>query len=233
MGTSLGRVERRTNRPRRGAHRPTASVSLPTGENEDGQKHECPVCMTSMDNGNVFSFPCGHCVCTECDVKLQGRGFYSCPTCREPRAGYSTQDVDEAANARVNRDRLNEAANGQQTVSTTTLEHNGSFYHVIFLNDESSTARPYDVLRTVDADGTLLEAGEGNAASARHPQDATNAPDTPDNPDVSGRNTISVSGPLAEMLHGLVQPSSMGAFLQRHNALSTLLTARNTRPRFL
>lgn len=230
MGTSLGRIERRTHRPRR-AHRPTASVSLPIGENEDGQ-HECPVCMTSMDGTNVFDFPCGHCVCNECDGKLQRRGFHSCPTCREPRVGYSREEVDEAANARVHRDRLNEqVANGQEPMSTTTLEHHGSHYHVIFIHDESSIARPYDVLRTVHADGTIE--GAGNDASAGRHSQGTNAPNTPDEANASGHNNlVSVTGPLAEMLQGLIEPTSMGSFLQRHDALSTLLTARNARPRY-
>lgn len=189
--------------------------------------------MTGMDGVNVFSFPCGHCVCNECDDKLQARAFYSCPTCREPRAGYNREDVDAAASARVQRDQLNEhVENDGQHVATTTLEHNGNFYHVVFLRDESSTSRPYDVLRTVNSNG-VIEEGDAVEAAGSHPQ-VLDLPNNPEDAHTSGRNNlVSLSGPLAEMLRGLVQPNDMASFVQRHDALSTQLTARNARPRFL
>ena len=100
------------------------------------------------------------------------------------------------------------------------------------MRDESSTSRPYDVLRTVNANG-VIEGGDAVEAAGSHPQ-VLDLPNNPEDAHAIGRNNlVSLSGPLAEMLRGLVQPNDIESFAQRHDALSTLLTARNARPRFL
>ena len=131
MGTALGRIDRpnRSRRPRRVA---TPTLSLPTGEDEDGP--ECPVCMNAL-GAQTFAFPCGHCVCSGCDVQLQQRGFYACPTCREPREGVTRAQVDAAATARVRRDELSEylpSGAGFQGPSSF-VEHNGHTLSLIHI----------------------------------------------------------------------------------------------------
>ena len=42
---------------------------------------------------------------------------------------------------------------------------------------------------------------------------------------------IVLSGPLAQMVEEMLQPTTLPDFLRRHDALSSLLTAANARPR--
>ena len=238
MGTALGRIDRpnRSRRPRRVA---TPTLSLPTGEDEDGP--ECPVCMNAL-GAQTFAFPCGHCVCSGCDVQLQQRGFYACPTCREPREGVTRAQVDAAATARVRRDELSEylpSGAGFQGPSSF-VEHNGHTYQVVFLRDEASAARPFDVLRTIGVDGVLdenvppSEQGAGGHRRVGPGQGPVVIDLTDDDSPVATRvhnEGMVLSGPLAQMVEEMLQPTTLPDFLRRHDTLSGLLTAANARPR--
>jgi hypothetical protein len=235
MGTALGRIER-PNRSRRQPRRAAPVVSLPTGENEDG--HECPVCMVAMGS-TTFAFPCGHCVCTNCDSKLQERGFYACPTCRQPREGVTRAQVDAAASARVQRDQLSDQLHMSPAGRASFVEHNGSTYQIVFLRDESDTARPFDVLRTVGVDdvaGQTTERGAGGHRRVGVGQEPVVIDLTNDDSGVdasvadNGRGLV-LSGPLAQMVEELLQPTHLLDFLHRHNSLTSLMTAVNARPR--
>lgn len=235
MGTALGRIER-PNRSRRQPRRSAPVVSLPTGEDEDGC--ECPVCMSAMGSA-TFAFPCGHCVCTDCDIKLQERGFYACPTCRQPREGVTRAQVDAAASARVQRDQLSEQLHMSPAGPASFIEHNGHTYQVVFLRDESDTARPFDVLRTVD--GGFEQATERGAGGHRRVGvgqepvviDLTNDDSGVESRVVDNGRGLVLSGPLAQMVEELLQPSHLPDFLRRHDALTSLVTAVNARPRAL
>lgn len=235
MGTALGRIER-PNRPRRSSRRSPSVVSLPTGEDEDG--NECPVCMNAIE-GATFAFPCGHCVCTECDGKLQTRGFYACPTCRQPREGVTRAQVDAAANARVQRDQIGERVYMGPAGPASFIEHNGSTYQVVFLRDESSNTRPFDVLRTVGVDGVVDDTTERGAGGHRRVGvgqspvviDLTGDDSGVDQHVVDNSRGMVLSGPLAQMVEDLLHPSHLPDFLRRHDALTSLVTAVNARPR--
>ena len=195
--------------------------------------------MNALGN-QTFAFPCGHCVCTGCDAKLQERGFYACPTCREPREGLTRAQVDAAATARVRRDELSEylpSGAGFQGPSSF-VEHNGHTYQVVFLRDEASSARPFDVLRTIGVDGVLdattVERGAGGHRRVGPGQGPVVIDLTGDDADMAARvqnEGIVLSGPLAQMVEEMLQPTTLPDFLRRHDALSSLLTAANTRPR--
>jgi len=235
MGTALGRIER-PSRSRRQPRRSAPVVNLPTGENEDG--HECPVCMSVVGSG-TFAFPCGHCVCTDCDVKLRERGFYACPTCREPREGVTRAQVDAAASARVQREQLSEQLHMSPAGTASFIEHNGSTYQVVFLRDESDTARPFDVLRTFGVDAGLQPTTERGAGGHRRVGvgqepvviDLTNDDSGVDASVVDNGRGLVLSGPLAQMVEELLQPTHLPDFLHRHDSLRSLVTAVNARPR--
>lgn len=206
------------------------------GAGEHDSEDECPVCMSGMNGVNVFAFPCGHCVCNECDVKLRERSFYSCPTCREPRSGMSRAQVDAAATARVQRDNLND----QAEQPWQPLEHNGNVYSVMFLRDESGGATPFDVLRTVQGTGSLRGQTLGRVIHRPSGQpmiDLTGDDDVLDvepPPIPSGtvrRAQVALPAPLAAMLAEMLQPTHLPDWLRRHDALAAMATSGEALPR--
>lgn len=212
---------------------------MEAGDEDSGA--ECPVCMTAYNpNGNgVFAFPCGHCVCSECDVKLRERSFYSCPTCREPRAGMSRAQVDAAATARVQRDQLNDRAS-DPWASMGTVEHNGHVYSVVFFPDESGDARPYDVLRTVPGHGTLPGRTIGRVIHRDNGQPVIDLTDEDtamemETPPVSfrpsRRGQMALPAPLAAMMAEMLQPTHLPDWLRRHDALAAMVTSGGARQR--
>ena len=241
MGTALGRIQR-ANRSRRQPRRAPPVLSLPLGEDEDGTAPECPVCMNALGSA-PFAFPCGHCVCSGCDAQLQQRGYYACPTCRQPREGVTRAQVDAAANARVRREELSEQLNAPPHQGSF-VEHNGHTYQVVFLRDESSAARPFDVLRSVDVNGVIdetteiAERGAGGHRRVGIGQEPVVIDLTGDDSGVEAHmvdngNGMVLSGPLAQMVQELLQPNNLPDFLRRHDALTSLVTAVNARPRAL
>ena len=193
MGTAIERAAQGPRRLRRSSRRstttpptpPTTTTTPPHLHTEHvgarDAEPECPVCMSpyAPGGGARFAFPCGHCVCAPCNVRLRDAGYLACPTCREPRAGVCRAQVDAASAARVRRDELREqhAARGEE--ATLTVAHNGSVYELLFFPDQASEERPYDVLRTVHPYGVVpsafsrvrvgehwLEAGDAEAGDA-------------------------------------------------------------------
>lgn len=213
-----------------------------TEQTGTGEEAECPVCMTALGAG-TFAFPCGHCVCDECDVKLRERAFYSCPTCREPRAGMSTAQVDAAAMERVQRDALSDQASHSPWPSMGSVEHNGSVYNVVFLADESGDARPFDVLRTVvPGRGTLRGQTLGRVIHRDDGQpvidltgDEDNAMqmETPPPPpsQTTRRAQMALPAPLAAMVAEMLQPTHLPEWLRRHDALAAMATSGGARQR--
>jgi hypothetical protein len=119
------------------------------------------------------------------------------------------------------------------------VEHNGSTYQIVFLRDESDTARPFDVLRTVGVDdvaGQTTERGAGGHRRVGVGQEPVVIDLTNDDSGVdasvadNGRGLV-LSGPLAQMVEELLQPTHLLDFLHRHNSLTSLMTAVNARPR--
>ena len=210
-------------------------------ENE-GEEAECPVCMTALGAG-TFAFPCGHCVCSECDVKLRERAFYSCPTCREPRAGMSTAQVDAAAMERVQRDALSDQASHSPWPSMEVgVAHNGSVYNVVFLADESGDARPYDVLRTVvpgrrtlrgQTLGRVIHRDDGQPViDLTGDEDNAMEMETPPVPPrPSRRAQMALPAPLAAMVAEMLQPTHLPEWLRRHDALAAMATSGGARQR--
>ena len=172
--------------------------------------------------GNTFAFPCGHCVCTACDARLRNTGYLACPTCREPRVGTSRAQVDAASAARVRRDELRDqwgdARAPAQGEAALTVAHNGSVYELLFFPDQASEQRPYDVLRTVQSDGAFSRATVGG--HWREAEDAEDAEDAEAPVDV---RRVALPGPLAHMVHELLQPHNLPEFLRRHDALTALV----------
>ena len=210
-------------------------------ENE-GEEAECPVCMTALGAG-TFAFPCGHCVCDECDVKLRERAFYSCPTCREPRAGMSTAQVDAAAMERVQRDALSDQASHSPWPSMEARwSTTGVSTDVVFLADESGDARPFDVLRTVvPGRGTLRGQTLGRVIHRDDGQPVIDLTGDEDNamqmetlpppPRPSRRAQVALPAPLAAMVAEMLQPTHLPEWLRRHDALVAMATSGGARQR--
>lgn len=212
-----------------------------TEQTGTGEEAECPVCMTALGAG-TFAFPCGHCVCDECDVKLRERAFYSCPTCREPRAGMSRAQVDAAATARVQRDALSDQASHPSWPSVGSVEHNGSVYNVVFLADESGDARPYDVLRTVvpgrrtlrgQTLGRVIHRDDGQPVIdlTGDEENAMEMETPPVPPRPSRRAQMALPAPLAAMVAEMLQPTHLPEWLRRHDALAAMVTSGGARVR--
>ena len=223
------------------------STNLSRSDGNQGDEPECPVCMTlyNRDGSGTFAFPCGHCVCSDCDTKLQERDFYSCPTCREPRMGISRAQVDAAATARVQRDELRDrVANGRWTRSpgaVGAVEHNGRRYEIIFLADESEGGTPFDVLRTVEstAPGVVSRMVSRTPAAHRPSQmpvidltgdDDDQAVETPPPPPPHLRGGVALPPVLAEMVMEMLQPTHLPLWLRRHNSLTAMVTGRENQP---
>jgi len=200
----------------------------------------------NRDGSGAFAFPCGHCVCSACDTKLQERAFYACPTCREPRIGISRAQVDAAATARVQRDELRDrATNGRWTQypgAVGAVEHNGRRYDVIFLADESEGGTPFDVLRTVGsaATGVVSRVVSRTPATHRPPEmpvidltgDDDDAADEADDeaagmpPPPHLRGGVALPPVLAEMVLQMLQPTHLPQWLRRHNSLTAMVRRR-------
>jgi len=197
-------------------------------QDPQNQGAECPVCMNGLSGVGVFAFPCGHCVCNECDAKLRERSFYSCPTCREPRTGMSRAQVDAAATARVQHDQQNDQA--EQPWSF--LEHHGNLYSVMFLPDESGGTTPFDVLRTVQGQGTLRGRVLGRVVhrpSGQQVIDLTGDDDAldveiPPVPEHARRAEVALPAALAAMVNEMLQPTHLPDWLRRHDALASMVT---------
>lgn len=180
--------------------------------------------------GSVFAFPCGHCVCTACDARLRNTGYFACPTCREPRAGISRAQVDAASAARVRRDELRDQLGGgtAQRDAAITVAHNGSVYELIFFPDQATEQRPYDVLRTIRSDDVpsafsrVVRVGEhwheADGAEADDAQVGDGEAHAP-----TDVRRVALPGPLAHMVHELLQPHNLPEFLRRHDALAALV----------
>ena len=227
----------RSKRTRAGLPRST-EVAVGEGEHstqdsQDSQDQgaECPVCMNGLRGVGVFAFPCGHCVCNECDAKLRERSFYSCPTCREPRTGISRAQVDAAATARVQRDHQNDQAEQPWQL----LHHNGNMYSVMFLPDESGGATPFDVLRTVQGQGPLrgrvlgrvIHRPSGQQVIDLTGDDDDNVQDVeiPPVPERGVRRAeVALPAALAAMVEDMLQPTHLPDWLRRHDALAAMIT---------
>ena len=209
----------------------TRASSKRTRSDLSKNTEECPVCMVQyQSNGsNVFAFPCGHCVCSGCDEKLQERSFFSCPTCREPRAGVSRAQVDAAATARVQRDQLSDQ-HSQEPWQLRSMEHNGHHYSVLFLRDESDGAHPFDVLRTVQGQAAI---GRVTHNSSGQPVIDLTGDDENPNPNlrvrVVRRGEVALPAPLAAMVREMLQPTNLPEWLRRHDALASIATNHSRR----
>lgn len=220
-----------------------ASTNLSSSDGNQCDEPECPVCMTryNRDGSETFAFPCGHCVCSACDTKLQERAFYSCPTCREPRRGISRAQVDAAATARVQRDELRDrVANGRLSPGAMgAVEYNGQRYEIIFLPDESEGGTPFDVLRTVQgtAPGVVSRMVSRTPTAHRPPQmplidltgDDDEAVEVPP-PPPHLRGGVALPPVLAEMVVEMLQPTHLPQWLRRHNSLTAMVTGRENQP---
>ena len=184
--------------------------------------------------GNTFAFPCGHCVCTACDARLRGTGYFACPTCREPRVGISRAQVDAASVARVRRDELHEQLEGTgRGDRAVTVTHNGSVYELLFFPDQASEQRPYDVLRTIQSDGVPSAFSRATVGGHWHEADNAEADDARAGDGEAPAPTharvhtdvrrVALPGPLAQMVHELLQPHNLPEFLRRHDALTSLV----------
>ena len=78
-------------------------------------RDECPVCMEciggeacSGTDGDRVLFPCGHFVCGSCNDSMLRRDDHRCPTCRNPRGGFTREMADAHAEQRVVQDMAEE-----------------------------------------------------------------------------------------------------------------------------
>ncbi|MAQ22653.1 MAG: hypothetical protein CMK83_00380 [Pseudomonadales bacterium] len=62
---------------------------------------DCCVCLEPINSDNPVVWPCGHRICAACDARMRAHQLHTCPTCRTPREGYTTES---ARNARERQD---------------------------------------------------------------------------------------------------------------------------------
>lgn len=156
--------------------------------------------------------------------------------------GISRTQVDAASAARVRRDELRDQWGGArapaQGEAALTVAHNGSVYELLFFPDQSAEQRPYDVLRTVQSDGvpsafSRVRVGEHRWHEADDADDAETGDAPAEDVDAEAhaptvaRRVVALPGPLAHMVHELLQPHNLPEFLRRHDAL-TMLMRRET-----
>ena len=79
------------------------------------ERDECPVCFESIGDeacdgtyGDRVLFPCGHFVCGSCNDSMLRRDDHRCPTCRNPRGGFTREMADAHAEQRVVQDMAEE-----------------------------------------------------------------------------------------------------------------------------
>lgn len=79
------------------------------------ERDQCPVCMENIGDeacdgtyGNRVLFPCGHFVCGSCNDSMLRRDDHRCPTCRNPRGGFTREMADAHAEQRMVQDMAEE-----------------------------------------------------------------------------------------------------------------------------
>ena len=113
------------------------------GEMEE--ERECPVCYEKLTQSSgssggpgVWSFPCGHCICTRCDQQLRLRGFHECPMCRTLRQGMTRDRANLARETAQMIERSQEQGNHLQYLgSSEIVASNRNRYQIVFLSNQA------------------------------------------------------------------------------------------------
>ena len=151
---------------------------------------------------NWFSFPCGHSICAECNSKMIAHRFLSCPTCRTPREGVSQRQVEQANQARA--ERQSERAGGRGG-------------DVMFFPVEADGADPFRSLHElllpeppqVQLHGADAEDVDEALARATQAEEFVRA----HMPHLRTSVSVNVRGPMRTLVNELLRPGSMEDFL--------------------
>lgn len=123
------------------------------------QRDECPVCLEEIQGARTnldrVTFPCGHSICCQCNQGMLRRDDHRCPTCREPRRGFTTEMANASAEARMHQDMAEEA---NQPSSPPSM--------VLYFSNQAQ-GNPFEVLQSVSAPGGVRVARSGPARNTR------------------------------------------------------------------
>ena len=68
-----------------------ASSTRDSERNSQDTQIECPICMNTTQTGHQYAFPCGHLICNTCNANMIHHRDNRCPSCRQPREGFTTE----------------------------------------------------------------------------------------------------------------------------------------------
>lgn len=174
------------------------------------QERSCPVCMEHTER-DWFSFPCGHSICAECNGKMIAHRFLSCPTCRTPREGVSQRQVEQANEARAERQSGRVGGRGGD-VMFFPIEANGadpfrSLDELLIPTPPQVHLQAWGAEDAEDVDEALARATQAEEFVRGHmPHLRTSV--------VSG-----VTGPMRTLVHELLRPGTMEEFLAHREAV--------------
>ena len=157
-----------------------------------------------------FSFPCGHSICAECNDKMISHRFLSCPTCRTPREGVSQRQVEQANQARAERQSGRVGGRGME---------------VVFFPVEADGADPFRSLNELLVPAPPLrtqawDAGDGEDADEALAR-VTQAEEfvRAHMPHLRTSVAVNLRGPMRTLVHELLRPGSVEDFLAHREAV--------------
>lgn len=159
---------------------------------------------------NWFSFPCGHSICAECNDKMIAHRFLSCPTCRTPREGVSQRQVDQANQARAER-QSERVGDGRTGVMFFPVDADGAdpfrSLHEFLIPPPSTLVHDTDAADAVDADEALARATQAEEFVRAHM------------PHLRTSVTVNLRGPMRALANELLRPGSVEDFLAHREAV--------------
>jgi hypothetical protein len=172
--------------------------------------------MEEHTKNDWFSFPCGHSICAECNDKMVSHRFLSCPTCRTPREGVSQRQVEQANQARAERQSGRVGGRGVD---------------VVFFPVEAGAADPFRSLNELLVPEPPFRTqpwDAGNAGNAGEDQDADEALARvlqaedmlrAHMPHLRTTVALQLHGPMQELVGELLRPGSIEDFLARRDVV--------------
>ena len=156
-----------------------------------------------------FSFPCGHSICAECNDKMISHRFLSCPTCRTPREGVSQGQVEQANQARVERQSGRAGGRGAEVmffpIDTNGADPFRSLHELLLPEPPRFQALEAEVAE--DADEALARATQAEEFVRAHM------------PHLRTSVAVSVQGPMRTLVNELLRPGTMEDFLAHREAV--------------
>jgi hypothetical protein len=155
-----------------------------------------------------FSFPCGHSICAECNSKMIAHRFLSCPTCRTPREGVSQRQVEQANQARAERQSERVGGRGAEVmffpIETDGADPFRSLHELLVPTPPHVQSHAADA---EDVDEALARATQAEEFVRAHM------------PHLRTSVSVNVQGPMRTLVHELLRPGSVEDFLAHREAV--------------